>query len=41
MNFLVSDLRNHYSEIQKDVMEGGLVFVAKSGCGSLVVMRVD
>lgn len=37
----VSDLRNHYSEIERDVKERGPVFLTKNGYGSLVVMSLD
>ncbi len=37
----VSDLRNHYSDVEKDVHEKGPVFLTKNGYGSLVVMTLD
>lgn len=37
----VSDLRNHYSEIEQEVLEQGPVFLTKNGYGSMVVMSVD
>ncbi len=37
----VSDLRNHYAEIERDVAEAGPVFLTKNGYGSLVVMSID
>ena len=37
----ISDLRNHYSEVEKDVEEHGPVFLTKNGYGSMVVMSID
>lgn len=37
----VSDLRNHYSDVEKDVESGGPVFLTKNGRGSMVVMSFD
>lgn len=37
----VSDLRNHYSEVEQEVLESGPVFLTKNGYGSLVVMSVE
>ena len=37
----VSDLRNHYSDVELAVMEDGPVFLTKNGYGSLVVMSID
>lgn len=38
----VSDLRNHFSEITKEVaFSGEPVFLTKNGCGSLVVMSME
>lgn len=37
----VSDLRNHYSDIEKTVMEEGPVFLTKNGYGSMVVMSIE
>ena len=37
----VSDLRNHYSEVEKQVLEQGPVFLTKNGYGSMVVMSID
>lgn len=37
----VSDLRNHYSDVERDVLEGGPVFLTKNGYGSMVVMSID
>lgn len=37
----VSDLRNHYPEIEKDVLDDGPVFLTKNGYGSMVVMSID
>ncbi len=37
----VSDLRNHYSDVERDVLEGGPVFLTKNGYGSMVVMSIE
>lgn len=37
----VSDLRNHYPEVERDVEENGPVFLTKNGRGSMVVMSFD
>lgn len=37
----VSDLRNHYSDVERDVAEGGPVFLTKNGYGSMVVMSIE
>lgn len=37
----VSDLRNHYPEVEKEVAEEGPVFLTKNGRGSMVVMSFD
>ena len=37
----VSDLRNHYSEVEREVLESGPIFLTKNGYGSLVVMSVE
>ena len=37
----VSDLRNHYADVEKDVNAGGPVFLTKNGYGSMVLMSVD
>ena len=37
----ISDLRNHYSEVERDVLESGPVFLTKNGYGSMVVMSVE
>lgn len=37
----VSDLRNHYSEVERQVMEEGPVFLTKNGYGSMVVMSLE
>ena len=34
----VSDLRNNYTDIERDVAENGPVFLTKNGRGSMVVM---
>ena len=37
----ISDLRNKYSEVEKDVRESGPVFLTKNGYGSMVVMSME
>lgn len=37
----VSDLRNRYSDVEKDVQEHGPVFLTKNGYGSMVVMSLE
>lgn len=37
----VSDLRNHYSEVERDVRDSGPVFLTKNGYGSMVVMSME
>jgi len=37
----VSDLRNRYSDVEKDVLSSGPVFLTKNGYGSMVVMSVE
>ena len=37
----VSDLRNHYPDVEKDVRESGPVFLTKNGYGSMVVMSME
>jgi prevent-host-death family protein len=37
----ISDLRNHYADIEKTVHEQGPVFLTKNGYGSMVVMSID
>ncbi len=37
----VSDLRNHYSDVERDVETSGPVFLTKNGRGSMVVMSFD
>lgn len=37
----VSDLRNRYGDVERDVSEGGPVFLTKNGYGSMVVMSID
>ena len=37
----VSDLRNHYTDVEKQVMESGPVFLTKNGYGSMVVMSLE
>lgn len=37
----VSDLRNKYADVEKQVIESGPVFLTKNGYGSMVVMSID
>ena len=37
----VSDLRNHYSEVEEQVNSQGPVFLTKNGYGSMVVMNIN
>lgn len=37
----VSDLRNHYADVERDVTEEGPVFLTKNGYGSMVVMSLE
>ena len=37
----ISDLRNRYQEVERDVREKGPVFLTKNGYGSMVVMSID
>lgn len=37
----VSDLRNHYSDVEEDVENDGPVFLTKNGRGSMVVMSFE
>ena len=37
----VSDLRNHYPDVEQEVMNEGPVFLTKNGRGSMVVMSFD
>lgn len=37
----ISDLRNHYSEVEDCVQKNGPVFLTKNGYGSMVVMSID
>lgn len=36
----ISDLRNHYSDVERDVEETGPVFLTKNDYGSMVVMSI-
>ena len=36
----VSDLRNHYADVEQQVAESGPVFLTKNGYGSMVLMSV-
>ena len=37
----ISDLRKRYEDVERDVIEGGPVFLTKNGYGSMVVMSVE
>ena len=37
----ISDLRNRYADVERDVIDGGPVFLTKNGYGSMVVMSVE
>lgn len=37
----VSDLRNRYTEVEREVCESGPVFLTKNGYGSMVVMSIE
>ena len=37
----VSDLRNHYSDVEEQVRTQGPVFLTKNGYGSMVVMSME
>ena len=37
----VSDLRNKFPEIEKDVSSGEPVYLTKNGYGTMVVMSID
>lgn len=37
----VSDLRNHYSDVEMQVNSQGPVFLTKNGYGSMVVMNME
>lgn len=37
----ISDLRNHYSEVEQEVLESGPIFLTKNGYGSMVVMSIE
>lgn len=37
----VSDLRNKYPEIEKDISTGDPVFLTKNGYGSMVVLSIE
>ena len=37
----ISDLRNRYADVERDVIEGGPVFLTKNGYGSMGVMSVE
>ena len=37
----VSDLRNKYADVEKQVAESGPVFLTKNGYGSMVVMSIE
>ena len=37
----VSELRNHYADVEEAVATGGPVFLTKNGYGSMVVMNME
>ena len=37
----ISDLRNHFSEIEKNVNNGNTIYLTKNGYGSMVVMSIE
>lgn len=37
----VSDLRNHYPDVEREVRESGPVFLTKNGYGTMVIMSID
>ncbi len=37
----ISDLRNHYNDIEQAVMSGSPVYLTKNGYGSMVVMSMQ
>jgi prevent-host-death family protein len=37
----VSDLRNHYPDVEDTVLKEGPVFLTKNGRGSMVVMSIE
>ena len=37
----VSDLRNHFADIERDLAESGPVFLTKNGYGTMVVMSIE
>ena len=37
----VSDLRNHFPDVERDVIENGPVFLTKNGHGTMAVMSID
>ncbi len=37
----ISDLRNHYNDIENDINSTGPVFLTKNGYGSMVVMSIE
>ncbi len=37
----ISDLRNHFSDIEKNVSEGETIYLTKNGYGSMVVMSLE
>ena len=36
----ISDLRNHYSEVERDVLESGPVFLTKNGRGKYAIVEL-
>jgi prevent-host-death family protein len=37
----ISDLRNHYKDVEAEVNSDGPVFLTKNGYGSMVVMSIE
>ena len=37
----ISDLRNHFSEIEKNVNNGNTIYLTKNGYGAMVVMSIE
>ncbi len=37
----VTDLRNHYPDVEKDLRESGVVYLTKNGYGTAVLISLD
>ncbi len=37
----VSDLRNHFPDVEREVRQSGPVFLTKNGVGTMVIMSID